>query len=430
MIIVAVLFCAGCTARTSLIATPNLDLGTQGREAFASVPRGQQAAEMTILYAADRAVRETTAVGPKYGADRSGSLTVGEAVVGFDPPLSWDELVNVSTSRERRGHQYVEVKSAAEFGQLAASLGQMEVRDGRYQLTPEVREEIARTQATLHKLLGQRLEGASRRDVYLFVHGFNNSFDDAILRLAQVWHFMARAGVPVAYTWPAGRGGALGYAYDRESGEFTVYHLKRFILAIASCPDVQRIHIIAHSRGTDVVVTALRELNIEFKARGLATREQLKLENLVLAAPDLDADVFEQRFAIEDLHLVAARTTVYLSKEDMTLAFSNWLFGGRRRLGNLTTDEFSPDARRKLAALKNFCLVDCRVSGYSTSHDYAFSHPAVLSDMIVLLRDSKSPGADNGRPLNLQSEGVWIIANDYLLPGSPATAPTSPAIGN
>jgi esterase/lipase superfamily enzyme len=155
--------------------------------------------------------------------------------------------------------------------------------------------------------------------------------------------------VPIVYTWPAGYGGLKGYAYDRESGEFTVFHLKQFIEALAACPEVERIHLIAHSRGTDVLITALREINIEMRAKNLRTHEQLKLENLVLAAPDMDDDVFEQRFAIEDLHLAANRTTIYLSQTDIALAFSRWLFGGGSRLGNLTPQKLTPDAKKKLS---------------------------------------------------------------------------------
>ena len=45
-------------------------------------------------------------------------------------------------------------------------------------------------------------------------------------------------------------------AHDRESGEFTVYHLKQCLRAVAACPDVERVHLIAHSRGTDVTISA------------------------------------------------------------------------------------------------------------------------------------------------------------------------------
>lgn len=363
---------------------------------------------------------EQTLTGPRYGFGRSGYLAFGAALVGFVPEVSWDELVKLSTERKRSTQLTLELRVAVEYARLAVPLGDMEVRDGRYQLAPRSAEQLHQGRERLHELLSERLEQTDRKDVYLFVHGFNNTFEDAIFRWAMVWHFMGRVGVPMAYTWPAGKGGLFGYAYDRESGDFTVFHLKKMIVAIASCPDVERLHLIAHSRGCDVVTTALRELNIEIKASGKNTHQELKLKNLVLAAPDLDADVFEQRFGIEDLHLVADRTTVYLHKQDLALELSNWIFGGRNRVGNLTADKFTDDARAKLAHLKNFNMISCDVSGYSSSHDYVFAHPAVLSDLTLLLRDDRAPGAANGRPLDEPWEGIWQITNNYL---SPTTQP-------
>ena len=61
-------------------------------------------------------------------------------------------------------------------------------------------------------------------------------------------------------------------------------------------------------------------------------------------------------------------------------------------------------------------FIDCMVHGFSTSHDYEFAHPAVLSDLILVLRDRKEPGAENGRPLGSPIEGLWQIKDDYLLP--------------
>ena len=45
--------------------------------------------------------------------------------------------------------------------------------------------------------------------------------------MAEFWHFLGRLGVPLKYTWPAGRPGLNGYSYDRESSEFTVNHRRR-----------------------------------------------------------------------------------------------------------------------------------------------------------------------------------------------------------
>ena len=101
-----------------------------------------------------------------------------------------------------------------------------------------------------------------------------------------------------------------GYTYDPESSEFTVYHLRETLEIIASVPEVEKIHLIAHSRGTDVAVAALRELSIEAHAAGIDPREKLKIHNLVLAAPDLDLQVAQQRIVGDKLAQSVDRMTL------------------------------------------------------------------------------------------------------------------------
>ena len=78
-------------------------------------------------------------------------------------------------------------------------------------------------------MVSQRLAQTPHKDVYVYIHGFANTFDDAVFRAAELWHFMGRQGVCIAYTWPSGYGGPFGYFHDRESGEYTVLHLKQFL---------------------------------------------------------------------------------------------------------------------------------------------------------------------------------------------------------
>ena len=73
--------------------------------------------------------------------------------------------------------------------------------------------------------LQERLEASNQKDVILYVHGVNTEFNDAALNLADVWHFSGRHGVPVFYSWPAANEGMFGYFKDRESGEFSIYHV-------------------------------------------------------------------------------------------------------------------------------------------------------------------------------------------------------------
>src|SRR5262249_47170285 len=137
------------------------------------------------------------------------------------------------------------------------------------------------------------IEASPRKEVVLFVHGYANAFQDAAFSMADLCHFFGREFVCAIFTWPAGgsRGMMAGYNVDRESGEFAVQHLKQTIRLIAQTPGVKHIHLMAHSRGTDVLASALREMNIESYAGGASISDRFKLKNIVLLAPDIDADV-------------------------------------------------------------------------------------------------------------------------------------------
>ena len=138
--------------------------------------------------------------------------------------------------------------------------------EGKIVEDPEYLDKREAAKEVFRHAVVEWLDKTPRKEVFIFVHGFHNSFDDAAFTMAELWHFVGRYGVPIVYTWPAGHPGIFGYTYDRESSEFTVFHLKQTLKFIASFPEVEKINIIAHSRGTDVAVNALRELSIAIRA--------------------------------------------------------------------------------------------------------------------------------------------------------------------
>ena len=267
----------------------------------------------------------------------------------------------------------------------------------------------------LHRLLSERLADAPRKEVFIFVHGYNNTFDDAALTMAQLWHFLGRPGVGVIYSWPAGRGGLLrGYTHDRESGEFSIYHSKQFIRAVASSPEVRKMHFIGHSRGTDVLITALRELHIENRNDPHVTRRNLKLGHVVLAAPDLDFEVATQRILAERLGAAPETMTVYLNADDRAIGLSDWLFASIRRLGQLRLTDLTERQRDAFERIEHRAtFVNVRAKVDFVGHGYFVSNPSVLSDLILLLRDNRLPGTDHGRPLVRHGAGFWELYDGY-----------------
>jgi esterase/lipase superfamily enzyme len=293
---------------------------------------------------------------------------------------------------------------------------------------PDLTEEAYRADEAevieeIHAILAAELAATDRKEVFVFVHGFNNTFAYAAQSMSELWHMAGRPGVAILYSWPAARAGIFGYNPDRESSEFTVSHLKQFLRILAAADTVERIHVISHSRGTDVLVTALRELYIEHSARGPDAVAELKLGNAVFAAADIDMDVATQRIGGEEVLFVADRFTTYTSAGDTALKLSANMFKSSARVGQAGPEAVRDFHRVTLRMLedRSSVIYDPKKTGFLGHSGYLYN-PRVSSDLILLLRDDRSPGAENGRPLLRDPTGLWVIPEDYPNVANPEAA--------
>jgi len=83
-------------------------------------------------------------------------------------------------------------------------------------------------------------------------------------------------------------------------------------------------------------------------------------------------------------------------------------------------ESIKPPGKRLLAQLPWIQIIQCDVSGFGTSHDFVFTNPGAFSDLIMVLRDGRKPGAENGRPLTSLGGAFWSLDNKYMLPTATA----------
>lgn len=401
--IVAASVLAGCSAR--LVDAPNLYAPDDHPYTW-SDDDARAFAGADVIYATDREPNERHRdPADAYGFGRSVSLAIGVARVEFGRGTTWERLVQHSVGA-RDASLDLGVASVDEHFRFppSAAFAQDEM---------DVADRVESARDDLEQLVESMLDANGGTDAYVYVHGFNNGFEDGLFAIGQIWHYLGRRGVPISYSWPAGRGTLRGYAYDRESGEFTNFHLKQFLRALGDVDRIERIHLISHSRGTDVLMTSLRELAIEARCEGRRLSETLKLGHLVLAAPDLDVDVVSQRIGAEQLHLEAETTTVYMNADDKALGLSKVLFLGRTRFGRAREEDFSPEQARFFERSRDqLALIDSRTSTSFIGHSYFYANPAVLSDLVLLLAEDAWVD-DPRRPLEPTDYGAWIIRDGY-----------------
>lgn len=201
-----------------------------------------------------------------------------------------------------------------------------------------------------------------RREIVVYIHGYNNSFFDGVFRTAQTIHDFNVPATAVHFSWPSATH-PLGYTYDRDSVLFSRDALEQLLNDLRAASP-RRIVLVAHSLGTMLLMETLRQ--IEIADPGWTKRA---LGGVILISPDLDIEVFRTQVGrIRDLPQPFA---IFVSQRDKALALSARVNGVGSRLGNLSDAE----------ALGDFPVTIVDVSEFSSgnSHFTLGTSPALIS---------------------------------------------------
>jgi len=175
---------------------------------------------------------------------------------------------------------------------------------------------------TLNSRLSAQPRG--RRKVLIFIHGYNTMFAEGLYRFTQIIQDSGSPAVPVLFTW-ASQGSLTGYVYDTNSATVARDDLEHTLRLIAAS-DADEINIVAHSMGNWVTVEAIRQIKISGDTTGAH-----KVGAVVLAAPDIDIDVFKSQ--MRRIGRPRKPFFIVISKDDQALRFSRFIAGDRGRLG-------------------------------------------------------------------------------------------------
>lgn len=245
-----------------------------------------------VFFATDRRPADALGIGDNpFGPDRADSMSYG--------------VVRVS------------IPATHHAGQLEAPLSFVRVRflENARKHVLLLRSDRLR-QAEFFGQVKSSWAGVDRRDALIFVHGFNNTFLDAARRTAQIAFDVGFQGLPVLFSW-ASRGSPtpLGYSSDSQTIQWSRTNLERFLEDFIASTDAQRIYLVGHSMGT----LALTNAYVSLMQRRVDLRERVK--EIILAAPDIDAQIFRRDLA-PALVRIGAPVTIYASSQDRTMALS------------------------------------------------------------------------------------------------------------
>jgi esterase/lipase superfamily enzyme len=267
------------------------------------------------------------------------SATSALALIGcsrFDGPATQLELGDVSgnptllvaTTRkpvdDASAERWFGSERAAKLNVARAKL--IPPNEGRFSLSAMALEDWRVDSVEPVPHVGRLLaETAGARDVLVYVHGYNQTFETATIDAARLSDDIKFRGETMVFSWPS-KGKLFDYGYDRESAMWSRDALDQVLSALITSPNVRRIHVVAHSIGTMLSMEALRQL---YARRGTAIAK--KIGAVVCASPDIDMDVFSS--TVKRIGPLAKKITVITATNDRALAVASWIAGGAARVG-------------------------------------------------------------------------------------------------
>lgn len=345
-------------------------LAAEGEKTLGSLA-SPNTAVINVYYATDRAVSGQSNKGVSYGTEPAADDSVALGIAKVSIP---------------RAHQMGELEGP--------SILRLEYRED-----PEKHVVLVSTtpeeSGPFYHHISDRILQSRRHEAFVFVHGFNVTFEEAVRRTAQIAYDLGFDGAPILYSWPShGELGLVAYNQDGRNAELSVTHLRDFLNELASRTGVQTIHVIAHSMGNRVVVGAL--------AGGSTAKGTVRVREVALMAPDIDAAEF-RKLALA-MRPSVNRVTLYASSGDEAIKLSMKLAGYPR----------AGEGGNHIVVMPGVLdTIDC--SSVDTSilglgHSYYADNSTILSDLFRLIRGDSIDDRFRLRAVQNAQGKYWAFA--------------------
>lgn len=221
--------------------------------------------------------------------------------------------------------------------------------------------------------LAADIQKSDKKSTFLFVHGYNTSFSEAAKRTAQISYDLKFDGKAVFYSWPS-QASTLRYGKDEKNIEWSQKNIKSFLEDYLSKSKAEDIYLVAHSMGNRGLTKAIVEV--------MKDKPELrsKIKEIILAAPDIDADVFKNEIAPQMVSSTKKPITLYVSSDDLALKASRLIHGNAR----------AGDAGEKMVILNGIETIDA--TGIDTSflsHSYFADTSSIISDIFDIIQSGQ-----------------------------------------
>ncbi len=210
----------------------------------------------------------------------------------------------------------------------------------------------------------------------VFVHGYNNTFDYALYRTAQMAYDLKFDGAAFLYSWPS-LGDFSGYGYDRESSMQAEPYLRQYLELVLKETGAKEVSVIAHSMGNLPLLQVLRDV-------GPTLGPDVRLNQIIMAAPDIDRNVFENIAA--DLQKYGRGLTLYASANDRAMQAARRVAGGIPRAGDVPLE--GPII---IEGIDTIDVTQTSLDYLALNHSIYAEKSALLNDIGLLLQTGERP---------------------------------------
>lgn len=216
---------------------------------------------------------------------------------------------------------------------------------------------------------------------FVYVHGYRNTFDNAIYRAAQIAEDMGFDGNAFVYSWPS-QGNLAGYIADRDAVDASQPHFQRFLRFVNDETTCEQVHVLAHSMGTRLVVDAFFP-----PSGGGALNDLGNVGQIVLASPDIDASILRSR--AEAIRQSPRTVTLYANGRDDALQWSKKAAAGFVRAGDVVDGK--PTVIEGIDTIDLTPMSDATWVFIGANHNEYAERAHILQDIALLMKHGVRP---------------------------------------
>jgi esterase/lipase superfamily enzyme len=255
------------------------------------------------------------------------------------------------------------------------------------------------------------VQASPQKSLLVVVHGYKEAFPSALRKTAFLGHVLDINSPVLLFDWPGDQGTSLrGYRRARTVATESGSELAKTLELIIRDIKPEKLWLIANSMGGQVVADAFSDL---YKIPDLADAET-EFEDVILTAPDISHEEFDNQFKREITSLVR-NLTVYVSSNDRALVMSRLVNRDTRRGESTLSPDMLDEADRFSKMVDPdtdlVTLVDVTpVNRTRNFHNFSLETPEFFDDLYLRLTNEATP---RSRPLyRLQTPdgaNYWVL---------------------